>query len=199
MAHLRWWFTVTDTMSRGPAPRARGNQSRQNLYYAGAGVVLVGVFYLYRRNKTAKAQAAAAANQPAAAPTTIQGTSGLSSGDISALASILSQAGAPSQPSQSGVYTPPSNEKLLGSRDGQGTSYGVAGPEGEKNIVSDSQGIAYQQVGTTNWKSGSPTGTFGELVNAGTPLYFQPAPGIFSPFRIGQSKLGQNAPVYVKV
>jgi hypothetical protein len=172
------------------------NGRNRNTYYVLGGVALLGIAYVVRARSKAKTDAAAAASSNSVGATVTPSTA-QTDATTQELASLQDQianlqgAASTPAPSANGVYQPPSGESLLGS------GYGLTG--GASNVVSDSTGSQYQQVVQSDWKNGHPNGQFAQLLKTGTPLYYQPAPGIFSPFVLGKSGLAQGSPLFAKV
>ena len=167
-------------------------------YLAGAGAVGA-AYFLYSRRKASSAAATAAAPSAAQTTTPDAGTQAELASIENQLANLQGAASTavPSSLASDGAsipsYTVPSGQSI------QGSDYGTANGVASGNLVSDSAGQTYQQAAFGQWTNGAPSGIFGQLVKSGQPLYYQPAPGIFTQWMQGKSGLAPGTPVFTKV
>jgi hypothetical protein len=159
-----------------PARRPAGRNPRATLLLLGAAGVAVG-YFLYSRNKAAKASASQTA--PVLSPQPVAAGSYGNGNDLSALLPYLQSQGNAGGVASSAPYTPPAGEVL----DQQG--YYIPGSTAP---ISDASGNSYDWIQTPQQAQ--------SLIASGAPLYYQPLPGIFQPY---QNNGSIAAPVFVKI
>ena len=169
---------MSDTMT----PTAGGPRPKRKIppvTYAVGAAVLAGAYFLYSRNKAKTAAAASAASGVASssAPVPAQSYSP-GAGDISQLLPYLQNMGG--QTSQSGAsYVAPTGEGYAGAGLNSGGSSSVMGSNGTTYLpVTSPQAIV-------------------NLSKSGTPLFYQPAPGLFMPWTTAPGHGITGAPVFV--
>ena len=162
-------------MAATPAPAASKKKKGTPTWYwvvGGVGVVLA--YYLYAKHKAASTPVAAAAP---AAGTSDAGTAASSYGNAGDLASLLPYLQPSSAQSATGAttsYVAPTGETVSGSGVGNGGT-----------PITDAAGNTY--VGIT-------AAGIAPLTAGGTTIFYQPAPGVFTPVPTNPSEPGSSNP-----
>lgn len=168
-------------------PKAKGKTP--TWYYVAGAVALVGVYYFWSKSKasTAAASTTAAGAGTSSGAGTAAGSYG-NAGDLAALAPYLNQ-GSSSTSTSGASYTAPSNLASIGS--GYGINTGSSNPS--TTPIPSASGANYVQVSSANIQ---------QLAAAGQQVYYQPAPGVFSPIPAGSGQynlggLAGNTPLFI--